>query len=268
MASGRQPLTGARAVLDRVARVGPYFAVRTGSVPDETGFRPLADLYDREAPHALADRVEDVRAKLGTDEVRVAASILFLGVASRLWSVALGAAVLGRGVPELDPASTSWRFPASGPVELWAPDPGWVRFTDDASAVGALHDAVMDRHVVPLAAATRAVVPVAERLLWGNAASALVGATRVLSAHVAARPELAASAEAFADGLLATGRLRGTGPRGTVGTFRRTTCCLYYRIPGGGICGDCVFGASGRSAPPRPAPHRRVVRTRRIGASG
>jgi ferric iron reductase protein FhuF len=39
--------------------------------------------------------------------------------------------------------------------------------------------------------------------------------------------------------------------RGTVGytgvdrsgssVFRRTTCCLYYRLPDGGLCGDCAL---------------------------
>ncbi|MEU1022927.1 (2Fe-2S)-binding protein, partial [Streptomyces sp. NPDC005904] len=23
--------------------------------------------------------------------------------------------------------------------------------------------------------------------------------------------------------------------------FRRRSCCLYYRCPGGGVCGDCCF---------------------------
>jgi ferric iron reductase protein FhuF len=24
--------------------------------------------------------------------------------------------------------------------------------------------------------------------------------------------------------------------------FRRNSCCLYYRLPEGGLCGDCVLG--------------------------
>ncbi|MGW5694872.1 (2Fe-2S)-binding protein, partial [Streptomyces asiaticus] len=35
----------------------------------------------------------------------------------------------------------------------------------------------------------------------------------------------------------------GTAPLG----YRRRTCCLYYRVPGGGLCGDCVL----REAPGR-----------------
>ncbi|MGH3410268.1 MAG: (2Fe-2S)-binding protein [Streptosporangiaceae bacterium] len=25
--------------------------------------------------------------------------------------------------------------------------------------------------------------------------------------------------------------------------FRRHSCCLYYRLPGGGLCGDCALAA-------------------------
>jgi FhuF-like iron-sulfur protein len=25
-------------------------------------------------------------------------------------------------------------------------------------------------------------------------------------------------------------------------SFRRRSCCLYYRVPGGGLCGDCTLG--------------------------
>jgi|GEM_PF-1837329 hypothetical protein len=42
--------------------------------------------------------------------------------------------------------------------------------------------------------------------------------------------------------LLGTGRLRGTGQlTGTGLAFRRRSCCLYYRLPGGGLCGDCCL---------------------------
>ncbi|MFI1383033.1 (2Fe-2S)-binding protein [Embleya sp. NPDC020886] len=255
MASGRQPLSGSAArpgvgdAMARVAEVGPYFVLRTGAIADGAGFRPLVELYDRAAPDAWAARVEYVRGRLRTDEPRVAASILYLGVASRLWSVALGAAVLGRVVPDLDPVRTHWRFPASGAIELWAPDPIPTPVLANRAGIDRVYAAVMTAHLVPLARATRAVVPIAERLLAGNAASALVGAARVLHRHPAPdEPELVTTTRSFADGLLATGLLRGSGLHGALGAFRRTTCCLYYRIPGGGTCGDCVF----HDKPPQP----------------
>jgi ferric iron reductase protein FhuF len=58
---------------------------------------------------------------------------------------------------------------------------------------------------------------------------------------------LASAAPAHADTALKVGRrltdqapLVGSG--GWTGkTFRRSTCCLYYKVPGGGYCGDCVL---------------------------
>jgi hypothetical protein len=42
---------------------------------------------------------------------------------------------------------------------------------------------------------------------------------------------------ALADGVLAgSGVVTLTGDRLA---FRRRSCCLYYRLPGGGYCGDC-----------------------------
>ncbi|MCQ8769602.1 (2Fe-2S)-binding protein [Streptomyces sp. AA8] len=38
----------------------------------------------------------------------------------------------------------------------------------------------------------------------------------------------------------------GPAPR-SAPSFVRSTCCLYYRVLPGGMCGDCVL----RHAPPR-----------------
>jgi hypothetical protein len=215
------------AVLADVARVGPYFAVDTD--PDIAGhplWRPLTELYGR----ALPDQIATVRARLGTDEPRVAASLLFQGVAGRLWSPILAAAA-GHGViPVLDPARTYWRAASPGPVLLAAPGADGV-----AADAASVHRVVVERHLRPLAEAVRAVTPVAEGLLWGNAASALTGALTVLSG---ARPE--GSGRRLAEELLSRPPLYGTGTLGPRG-FRRRSCCLYYRVPGGGLCGDCAL---------------------------
>ncbi|WP_250213408.1 (2Fe-2S)-binding protein [Acrocarpospora catenulata] len=47
---------------------------------------------------------------------------------------------------------------------------------------------------------------------------------------------------------LELGRLRGTGRFAGEPFFVRRSCCLYYRVPGGGTCGDCVLAQSGRTA--------------------
>ena len=53
--------------------------------------------------------------------------------------------------------------------------------------------------------------------------------------------------------------LSDTGTLGPDGEgFRRRSCCLYYRVPGGGLCGDCVLGplAARRGATRRLSPDR------------
>jgi ferric iron reductase protein FhuF len=176
-----------------------------------------------------------------------------LGIAARLWSVALGTVALGGCVPDLHPDRVHWRLPAQGgPLDLWVPrlDP-----VGDGDGRG-LHEAVMVENLAPLTAAVLAVAPVAERLLWGNAASALAGALRVLHGQVGAeRPEGYRAAETAARELLGRTPLLGTGHLSATAppSFRRSTCCLYYRLPSGGLCGDCVF-----TTPPCPRHHRIV----------
>ena len=59
-----------------------------------------------------------------------------------------------------------------------------------------------------------------------------------------AQPSLLEPATALAAALLARGRLADTGELGVTGEglgFRRRSCCLYYRLPGGALCGDCAL---------------------------
>ncbi|WP_199808608.1 (2Fe-2S)-binding protein, partial [Streptomyces sp. NRRL S-146] len=59
-------------------------------------------------------------------------------------------------------------------------------------------------------------------------------------------------ARSLAAELLAHPLLTGAGTLdGTA--FRRRSCCLYYRVPGGGVCGDCCFTRPPRSSPRAPS---------------
>ncbi|HYH31549.1 MAG TPA: (2Fe-2S)-binding protein [Pseudonocardia sp.] len=225
-----------RAVLTDVAGLGPFFAIGTGTA--EAGERAVADLHAD--PQPLRERIAHVRGALGTDR-RVAASLAFQGLAAHLVSAPYAAAVLHGPVPALTPADLYWHRGADG---------GWVWRTDasglaDAAALPGLLDGLL----APLVAAVRAQVPVSERLLWGNAASALAAAKRLVAAQ---RPAAAARAAEVARDLLGGGALAGTGellpPRGRdhTWTFRRRSCCLYYRVPGGGLCDDCVLSPVAR----------------------
>jgi len=224
----RSPAAVGAALAD-VARVGPYFSLDTDpSVAGDPLWRPFTALYGR----ALPDQIAGVRARLGTTESRVAASLLFQGIAGRLWSPLLATAVEHGVVPDLDPARTYWRAASPGPVLLAVPSADGV-----AADAATVRRVVIDRHLCPLVAAVRAVTPVAEGLLWGNAASALAGALTVLAQD---RPATSRPGGRLVEELLGMPPLRDSGTFGPLG-FRRRSCCLYYRVPGGGLCGDCAL---------------------------
>jgi iron complex transport system ATP-binding protein len=217
--------------LRRVAALGPYFTVATGG--DATpGWRPAQELYRDQA--VLAGVVERVRRRLGTPETRVAASIFFQGWAARLWAVSLAAVTREGRLPALPPETLLWRDD-EGSVELRIERPVLRAEVDQ------LRQEVVHQHLEPLVAAVGRLVPIAAGLLWGNAASALLGAARVLDGAVPA------AATELATGLLTHDPLRGTVEVVTGGRSLRRSCCLFYRVPGGGLCGDCVL----RRAPAR-----------------
>jgi FhuF 2Fe-2S C-terminal domain len=222
-----------RRALRGAAGAGPYFVV---SVGEEGGpWRPAAELY----AGGLAGLIARTGAQLGVTEARVAASTVQLGYAARLWSPVLGCLLRDGIVPDL----TGLRTAAGSPMRLNLPEPrGWLGGGAGAQAALA-YQTVITGHLEPLAGGLP--VKVAAGLLRGNAAAAMTAALRVLACT---RPDLAPPARALAQRLLATGLLRGTGELTGPGLeFTRRSCCLFYRVPGGGLCGDCPL--------PRPADH-------------
>ncbi|WP_217166957.1 (2Fe-2S)-binding protein [Streptomyces sp. AC512_CC834] len=203
-------------------------------------------------PDPLGFRVRKVAVALRAPETRVAASVAQQGLAARLWSVTLACAALYGRVPDLDPSLLRWDPDAGAPDDLWLTEvhalPG------DTTTVA---DVVLTTHLAPLASAVHARYGVATGLLRGNAASALAGAGRELErwARRNGRTDTAAHARSLTAALLAHPLLAGTGAL-TGTSFRRRSCCLYYRVPGAGICGDCCFsrppGSPRSPASPRP----------------
>ncbi|MEV0318090.1 IucA/IucC family C-terminal-domain containing protein [Streptomyces sp. NPDC050658] len=237
-----------------LASVGGFFALRTEQPPTGPQMTSLARVYAGDSG-PLAFRVAKVGARLAAPDERVAVSVAQLGLAARLWSVALGAAVLHGAVPGLDPARLHWDADGSSPDDLWLTD-----LTTRPADAAAVRDVVQLGHLAPLADALRARYRISPRLLWGNAGSALAGAARELDswARRTGRPDAGERARALAIDLFDHPDLRGTGTLdGTA--FRRRSCCLYYRCPNGGLCGDCCFE--------RP-PQRSVRDSSPPGASG
>ncbi|MEV5333317.1 (2Fe-2S)-binding protein [Streptomyces werraensis] len=232
--------------------LGGFFALRVGEDADRH-LPTLAQAYGPRRPDVqhtrasdpLTVRVRRVAAALRTQEPRVAASVAHQGLAARLWSVALGCAALYGAVPGLAPGTVRWDPEGSAPDDLHLPE---VRpLPGDAATVAAV---VLHGHLEPLSAALRARHRVAPALLRGNAASALAAAAREIIRQ--ARPDAAARAARLSRDLLAHPFLSGAGGLTATG-FRRRSCCLYYRVPGGGVCGDCCFERPPRSSPRAPS---------------
>lgn len=211
--------------LAEVASYGGFFALTVGG--DPTGWHPVAASY----ADGFADLVDATAARYRTTELRVGASLVHLGHAARLWSPVL-ACVLAHGVlPDLtglqradDDARLRLPEPIGEPV---APSPELL--------YRVLYRVVVREHMERFAAGLRA--DLATGLLYGNIASALVGTSRML---LVARPDLREPITRLTGELLDADRLSGTGTvTGTDLGFRRNSCCLFYRIPGGGKCGDC-----------------------------
>ncbi|MDN5920613.1 MAG: (2Fe-2S)-binding protein [Pseudonocardia sp.] len=249
-AAGSRPRSGVpcdvTGALDDVARIGPFFElpVLARSSKNPVPFsRLLAD------PGPLVDRIARVRDSLGSDE-RVAASIAFQGLVARLVSAPLAAVVLHGVLPDLaglcrlPDGDDPWAPGLSGSGGSVVPDP----LEDPRGAAAVLGDELVDALLVPLAGTVRGLVAVSGHVLHGNVASALAGSARVLdTARPGSRPALLGVLGALLEhpSLSGTGRLLRLEPdvADTEWGFRRRSCCLYYRVPGGGTCGDCVLTA-------------------------
>ncbi|MFP5071529.1 (2Fe-2S)-binding protein [Pseudonocardia nantongensis] len=259
------PAPAVLGALDDVAELGPWFAVPVLPVTPDPGWIRWDALYRPPSPGAdpLSDRIDAVAASLRCGR-REAASIAVQGMAARLVSFPLAAVALHRVLPGLGalhrrPAADDPWAPglaaapdspdgSGAPAAAGTPDP----VTDPAGAADLLARELAATHLEPLYAAVRERVSVSERVLRGNAVSSIAGAARVLEpVRRTARPALVG----LLDELVGHPALRGPLPGGATGrllrldpgdpdtewSFRRRSCCLYVRVPGGGVCGDCVL---------------------------
>lgn len=225
---------------DALHDLGGYFALPIrDAAPADGGWRTTASLY---ACSALDELLDVTQERLRTGERRVAASILHQGYAARLWSAALGLTLTGRAVPALAPEALWWRMTELSLVELLLvapPSAASSAVVDDGASAELIASVVLDGHLDPLASALRTSTGVSATILAGNVASALVGTLRVL-----ADTAFDVRARALGRLLLDLPRLRDLGDADLTTsppTYRRNSCCLYYRVPGGGLCGDCVL---------------------------
>lgn len=247
-----------------LAALGGFFALAAPPPPGGDAVPWVQVLAD----DALTARLAAVRAalaagsRLPVEEVdpKVAVSAAQVSLASRLWSVALAGAVLHGWVPDLSPANLVASPVHRGEVPLGVRDPaaGYAVPAVAGDAAGAA--SVVSGTVVPslglLTDACARAGRTPRRVLTSNATSALVGGARVLAR---ARPDHGPDAWALARALLERPEVAEGGspvaaaslPAGTGGgmehdgeVFLRSGCCVFYRLPGHGLCPDCVLAPS------------------------
>lgn len=244
--------------LQAAGAIGPWFQVepwRHGQ-----GWRRLDELlYD---PCAMYERVDAATAKLTAlsgqplDDLhpRVVGSTVFLGLAARLVAPPLAATVLSGVLPSWSLADLWWRPTESGPWPLAVSASTGIVVGDlrDAHqvnrAAAQLNRTVVAGVVAPLLTRTHEQFALSEQVLWGNVASALAGALATLTGAVPARAGRAAD---LVGQMLRDGPLAGTGdlrphPTQSRPSFVRRSCCLFYQVPGGGVCGDCLLAVRPR----------------------
>lgn len=209
--------------LRRVRGLSPFFALDLGRPGDD--WHPGAALLDGPA---LPRTLDAIAERYRTSERRVAASLFFLSYTARLLCPTAAAHAVDGVAPDIRPENLWWHY---------GPDGLRVRIDQATPGVG------IAESLEPVVEAVRAVVPVARGLLWGNAASSIAGALKTVARSGTASAE---HCVAVAERLLSQPPLKGSGdfiPFPGEVAFRRRSCCLYYRLDGGGTCGDCPLPA-------------------------
>jgi hypothetical protein len=222
------------------AQFGPFFRWEPWS-PD-AGWLPWTSLSDDDV---VAQRVEAARETLigmfglPPDQVpmRVVASVTFLGWAARIVSPLLAVVVTGGHLPAPRPDEIWWQPSPGGPLPVAYEKKQEMKAEALAEvAIGGLLMPVLDTFEKRFA--------LSRKVLLGNVASALGGAAGMIADQA---PERAERAAGVVDAMLKLAPLTGTGTLVRPFDDRerrfliRHNCCLYYRIPGGGTCGDCVL---------------------------
>ncbi|HEV2633619.1 MAG TPA: hypothetical protein VGX23_00645 [Actinocrinis sp.] len=266
----------------RLAALGPFFAADShdpDAGPAREPWRSAGELLDGPDPlddsDPRAQRVHAVRGYLAAAgglpsesiELRVAASVMHLGLAARTLSPVFGLAVLGIRLP-----------PGAGPLSLrdlrWQPSLGSmfalsIPRLDQARQVRSVRDrqgsqgeqgGQLDqgqqgdqagdrpeddrRDLEQLSGELFAIANpfgVSGPVAGSNIASALHGARIALAA---ADPGLAPAAQAELDRILARPTFADAWRTRPDGRFQRHGCCLIYRAAPdrrGPLCGDCIL---------------------------
>lgn len=229
------PATAEQVAAARTAAdaLGLYFQLADPAIDHQQGWRSSAELYVP-TTGPLDELLDSAAERLGGCEYRVAASLFYQGYAARLLSPQLGCLITSGHLPAAPADQLRYRAPATELIQLALPaSPGW------RGPIEPLLDQLLAQsftaHLLPLAAAIQDRTHLPAAILQDNAASALINGLRLLAPRLEEgdwRP--------IATRALANQNLRGSGHlRIAEPAFVRRSCCLYYRTPAGGLCGDC-----------------------------
>jgi len=227
-----------------IAALGPFFTVEAHLPGDRPRLPWLTVGGLASRPDPMQRRISAVRDALAANagslaeqiEARVAASTAHFGVVARLVSPALAALVFGYQL-STDPSQLWWHDVLGRPCSLSVPEP--VHGLDSRSAETACRQLIAEV-IEPLTSVVATLVPISTRVLWGNVASAVNSASMQIAAR---QPEAADPAQRLAEMVFRTPQLRTERNQPGPG-FRRSSCCLYYRLSperAKGICDDCVL---------------------------
>jgi hypothetical protein len=251
-ASGIRPLAPLLAALETVRAGAAVFGVADGLVVGDDpagGWLPADELL---AGPAL-DELLAGPTRLWGAKPHAAAALAYKQYTYWLAMPAVLGWAVARRVPLLSADNVAVRLdPAEHRLEVGMRRPAVAVLPDDPAAgqrdvrvaadeaelLAVLRDALLDRHVAPLVAATRERVRVGAHTLYGQLAA---GVTYVLSeaAELVADPVAEGAALLDALGMTALAGLR-EAPEGGL-CVRRSTCCLAFVVPGlgGRTCPDC-----------------------------
>ncbi|WP_447688992.1 (2Fe-2S)-binding protein [Mycolicibacterium sp. A43C] len=227
-------------IIAQLSCLGGYFALPRSASTAQQAFVPYARLADPDvvARFVAATRAATARAQgiaIDTIPASVAASSFQLGVAARLLSPMIAAALCHNAVPML--TSSALSFAADGHSPVFTVGDVEIRPTGNVeTAAGAVSELLTDLFD-PLNRELRNSMRLSEKICRGNLISAANGAVTVLAMSL---PDIERDGRALIRALSSMQPLADTAHH-TRGRFTRRSCCLFYKVPGAGLCGDCVL---------------------------
>lgn len=223
-------------VWDDLSRMGGYFALPTVG-PGAVRYRQLATL---EVATQFVDATRaaiaaSARVPVEAIEHRVAASSFHLAVAARLMSPIIAAALRHHVIPLLTADNVHFSTQNHTPVFCVADVD--LHAVHDLDAAAREISALLPDLFEPLNRTLHRMATLSPQISTGNVVSAANGAVTVLAMT---HPHIEPAGRALVGALLAGSPLADAG-RMEREIFTRRSCCLFYKVPGAGLCGDCVI---------------------------